>query len=59
MQAADTDKMGKLFAALWNDLSRVTGSYHAFCPALAGFRLGVYPAKRGSSTFTPAPKTNL
>jgi len=40
-----------------------------FAPPLAGFgfaelrfapvRRGVYPAKRGSSTFAPAPKTNL
>ena len=44
--SANTDNLGKFFVMV-------------FFSARAGFRLGVYPAKRDASTFAPASKTVL
>jgi len=67
--------MGKLFPEVSGQvvtpalISLNGGIVRGFCPAEAGFgfaelrfapvRRGVYPVKRGSSTFAPALKTNL
>ena len=53
--SANPDNMGKLFVTLFAP----PGLGLASPSSLRSVRRGVYPAKRDSSTFAPAPKTNL